>query len=172
MFNLRGLPRNQIFSDSAPMSSELMKVADEFRAWVVRDLMSLSSDDRRGYRGDYLFVIDGKPSFLVIVTPESVSSGRLELWDKAGSLKLDLGFPLELSEAELQNLLSDEGSVRVRVETDSNTLRRLLMGTLKARVAYLNGLVRICGDLPCFMRLVGLLKRKGVGPMANAQLDA
>lgn len=153
------------------MSTELMLVAEEFRAWVVRDLASLENEDRLGFRGDYLFVIDGKPSFLVVVSPDSVSSGRLELWDGSGHLSLDLGAPLELSEAELKTLLSD-GAVRVRVATDSNTLRRLLVGSLKARVAYLNGLVKISGDLPCFMRLVGLLKGKGVGPMANAQLDA
>lgn len=154
------------------MPSDLMKVAEEFRAWVVRDLGSLSLEDRQGFRGDYLFVIDGKPSFLVVVSPESVSSGRLESWNGIGSLQLDLGRPLELNEAELRSVLNDAGSVRVRVATDSNTLRRLLLGTLKARVAYLNGLVKISGDLPCFMRLVGLLKGKGVGPMANAQLDA
>lgn len=146
-------------------------MAEEFRAWVVRDLASLQREDRLGFRGDYLFVIDGKPSFLVVVSPDSVSSGRLELWDGTGHLSLDLGAPLELSEAELKSLLSD-GAVRVRVATDSNTLRRLLVGSLKARVAYLNGLVKISGDLPCFMRLVGLLKGKGVGPLANAQLDA
>lgn len=172
MFHTLGSTQTLRTAQSDPLPSGLMKVAEEFRSWVVRDLISLSRDDRNGYRGDYLFVIDGKPSFLVVVSPESVSSGRLELWDGAGSLQLDLGTPLELTEAELRTLLSDEGTVRVRVSTDSNTLRRLLVGTLKARVAYLNGLVKISGDLPCFMRLVGLLKGKGVGPMENAQLDA
>lgn len=172
MFHTLGSTQTLHTAQSAPLPSGLMKVAEEFRSWVVRDLISLSRDDRNGYRGDYLFVIDGMPSFLVVVSPESVSSGRLEFWDGAGSLQLDLGTPLELTEAELRTLLSDEGAVRVRVSTDSNTLRRLLVGTLKARVAYLNGLVKISGDLPCFMRLVGLLKGKGVGPMENAQLDA
>jgi hypothetical protein len=173
MFHELSSAQRRFFADSGPIVSELMKVAEDFRAWVVRDLISLTSDERQGFRGDYLFLIDGKPSFLVVVTPDSVSSGRLESWRGAGNLQLDLGHPIELTEAELCNLMSNNGAVRVCVETDSNTLRRLLLGSLKARVAYLNGLVKISGDLPCFMRLVGLLKGKGVGPVVvNAQLDA
>lgn len=172
MFHELSSAQRRFFADSGPIVADLMKVAEDFRAWVVRDLISLTCDERQGFRGDYLFVIDGKPSFLVVVTPDSVSSGRLEDWQGSGNLQLDLGHPFELREAELNNLLNTSGAVRVRVETDSNTLRRLLLGSLKARVAYLNGLVKISGDLPCFMRLVGLLKGKGVGPVVNAQLDA
>lgn len=152
------------------MAAGLMQVADEFRAWVVRDLETLGADERQSFRGDYLFVIDAKPSFLVVVTPEFVSSGRLEAWSGLGGLVCDLGAPLDLSEPDLLALL--EVGARVRVDTDANTLQRLLAGTLKARVAYLNGFVKIKGDLPCFMRLVGLLKGRGVGPLPSVRPDA
>lgn len=151
------------------MAAELMQVADAFRAWVVRDLETLAADERQSFRGDYLFVIDAKPSFLVVVTPESASSARLEEWSGLEGLVCDLGAPLSLMQPELLSLL--EGGARVRIDTDANTLQRLLAGTLKARVAYLNGFVKIKGDLPCFMRLVGLLKGRGVGPMPNARPD-
>lgn len=169
MRHLFGTCRNQQLYESSPMAAELIQVADAFRAWVVRDLETLAAEERQSFRGDYLFVIDAKPSFLVVVTPESVSSARLEEWSGLEGLVCDLGAPLSLMQPELLSLL--EGGARVRIDTDANTLQRLLAGTLKARVAYLNGFVKIKGDLPCFMRLVGLLKGRGVGPMPNARPD-
>lgn len=144
---------------------QLWQIADDFRAWVVRDLEAISTDERVGFRGDYVFVIDGKPSFLVIVAPESVSSGRIQQSQEQGlSVQFDIGAPCELNSDALDAILL-QSAVRVRVTTDSNTLKRLLAGTLKAKVAYLNGWVKISGDLPCFMRLVSLLKGRGVGPL-------
>ena len=151
-------------------ADKLWQVADDFRAWVVRDLSAVSVEERLGYRGDYLFIIDGKPSFLVIVSPERVSSGRILTSNGALSVAFDIGASYELAPEVLDDLLN-QGAVRVQVTTDSNTLRRLLGGTLKAKIAYLNGWVKISGDLPCFMRLVSLLKGRGVGPLqatANA----
>lgn len=146
-------------------TDELWKIADDFRAWVTGDLQALPELERAAFRGDYLFVIDGQPLFLVVVTPTAVSSGRWEspvLGDRAQALKSDMGAPLALAEDALQSIL--EGQVRVRVQTDRLTLRRLLQGTLRAKVAYLSGLVKISGDLPCFMRLVAVLKGRGVAP--------
>lgn len=142
----------------------LWKIADQFRAWVVRDLVALGEEERAQFRGDFLFYIDSQPSFLVVVTPQTVSSGRLKVSGEHAEVTFDLGAPLQMDSATLSDLLQ-EGAVRVKVSTDANTLRRLLGGTLKAKIAYLNGLVKIAGDLPCFMRLVAVLKGRGVGPL-------
>lgn len=83
------------------------------------------------------------------------------------SLDADMGDPLRLDASALQVI--SEGQVRVCVQTDSQTLRRLLQGTLRAKVAYLGGLVKISGDLPCFMRLVAVLKGRGVGPVRASE---
>jgi hypothetical protein len=149
----------------------LWKIADQFRAWVVRDLAALGEDERAQFRGDFLFYVDSQPSFLVVVTPKTVSSGRLSVGDGGAEVAFDMGAPLQMDEASVHDLLR-EGAVRVRVSTDSNTLRRLLAGTLKAKIAYLNGLVKISGDLPCFMRLVAVLKGRGVGPLQATEPGA
>ncbi|MEY3902042.1 MAG: hypothetical protein RL189_1348 [Pseudomonadota bacterium] len=148
-------------------SDSLWAVADDFRAWVIADLQSLPQAERLGFRGDYLFVIDGSPLFLVMVTPESVSSAR---WSSSeGSLRSDMGHPVELDSNVVRTIA--DGQVRVSVQTDANTLRRLLQGNLRAKVAYLNGMVKISGDLPCFMRLVAVLKGRGVGPARSGRLS-
>jgi|GEM_PF-651123 len=155
---------NEISLCGASESERLWQIADEFRAWVVRDLQALPVQERAGFRGDYLFVIDNKPCFLVVVTPELVSSGRIEFPSGRAQVAFDMGAPSELPSATIEELFND-GGVRVKVTTDANTLRRLLGGTLKAKIAYINGLVKIAGDLPCFMRLVSVLKGRGVGPL-------
>jgi hypothetical protein len=156
-------------SESGGEVPPLWQIADEFRAWVIRDLKALPPNERLGFRGDYLFIIDGAPLFLVVVSPDTVSAAR---WNpditSAGNsvLRADMGDPLELDPAALK-VIADR-QVRVSVQTDSLTLRRLLQGTLRAKVAYLGGLVKISGDLPCFMRLVAVLKGRGLGPRANS----
>lgn len=150
-------------------SDSLWSIADQFRAWVVRDLEALPNDDRASFRGDYLFIIDGAPRFLVAVTPETVSSGRW-LDGAHPGIAFDLGAPLELEPEAVAALIA--GQVRVTVTTETNTLRRLLHGNLRAKVAYLSGLVKISGDLPCFMRLVAVLKGRGVGPLRSTAPDA
>lgn len=148
-------------------SDSLWAIADDFRAWVIADLQSLPQTERTGFRGDYLFVIDGSPLFLVMVTPESVSSAR---WNPSEQvLRSDMGQPVEL-DADVVRTIAD-GQVRVSVQTDGNTLRRLLQGNLRAKVAYLNGMVKISGDLPCFMRLVAVLKGRGVAPARSGRLS-
>lgn len=160
VFPLRPLSNATPTAALSVSTDELWKIADEFRAWVTGDLQALPELERAAFRGDYLFVIDGQPLFLVVVTPTAVSSGRWEL--PAQALVTDMGAPIALAEDALQSIL--EGQVRVRVQTDRLTLRRLLQGTLRAKVAYLSGLVKISGDLPCFMRLVAVLKGRGVAP--------
>ena len=162
---------NDISLGGASESERLWQVADEFRAWVVRDLQALPLQERAAFRGDYLFVIDHKPCCLVVVTPELVSSGRIEFPNGRAQVAFDMGAPSELTSETIEGLFND-GAVRVKVTTDSNTLRRLLGGTLKAKIAYINGLVKIAGDLPCFMRLVSVLKGRGVGPLKVLGPDA
>ena len=150
-------------------SESLWRIADEFRAWVIRDLRALAQTDRLGFRGDYLFIIDGSPLFLVVVTPESVSAARWHsesLVEDGQVLLSDMGDPMQLDSTALKAVAN--GQVRVSVQTDSLTLRRLLQGTLRAKVAYLSGKVKINGDLPCFMRLVAVLKGRGIAPPSNA----
>lgn len=153
---------------AANASEDLLRIADEFRLWVTTDLQALPGAERLGFRGDYLFVIDGEPLFLVVVTPENASSLRCVQGGDWGSLplKADMGAPVELGADALESILA--GQVRVQVETDGQTLRRLLQGTMKAKAAYLTGRVRISGDLPCFMRLVAVLKGRGVRPVSQA----
>ncbi|MEY4065328.1 MAG: hypothetical protein RIR26_1536 [Pseudomonadota bacterium] len=157
--------------DDAMQDDALWRVADEFRTWVVRDLEAVGEAERVGFRGDYLFLIDGRPSFLVVVSPHSVSCGRLVNSGAQFSVVFDLGKPIALS-SEALALLLEPGGVRVCVSTDALTLKRLLAGTLRAKVAYLNGAVKIAGDLPCFMRLVALLKGRGVGPRSRSENGA
>ncbi len=160
---------NASVSEQADAGSKpsLWQIADDFRAWVIRDLRALPDTERAGFRGDYLFIIDGSPLFLVVVTPETVSAARWDARQTAEdgllTLAADMGDPLQLDASALQVI--SEGQVRVCVQTDNQTLRRLLQGTLRAKVAYLGGLVKISGDLPCFMRLVAVLKGRGVGPV-------
>lgn len=159
-------------SERAAIEAEsLWQIADQFRIWVVRDLESLPQEERAGFRGDYLFIIDQKPSFLVLVSPDSVSCGRIFGGGEQPRVEFDMGSKFDLTPDVLSAILND-GAVRVRVTTDSNTLRRLLGGTMKAKIAYLNGLVKISGDLPCFMRLVAVLKGRGVGPLKATAHDA
>ncbi|MFZ9520560.1 MAG: hypothetical protein ACO3A4_08800 [Silvanigrellaceae bacterium] len=155
---------------TAPSEHELLRIADEFRAWVTGDLQSLPADELDSFRGDYLFVIDGAPLFLVIVASNAVSSASWKISSiKPGAepLQCDMGAPALLSGEAIASIL--DGQCRVSVHTDSSTLRRLLQGTLRAKVAYLSGMVKINGDLPCFMRLVGMLKRRGVRPVQQSE---
>jgi hypothetical protein len=150
-------------------AASLRQIADEFRAWVIRDLRALPSAERLAFRGDYLFVIDGEPLFLVAVTPETVSAARwnsVAAADSGRTLVADMGDSLHLDADAVKAIA--EGQVRVCVMTDSLTLRRLLQGTLRAKVAYLGGKVKISGDLPCFMRLVAVLKGRGVAPKSKS----
>lgn len=168
--SLATIQANDEQSKCVQVSEQLLRLADDFRSWVVRDLQALGDVERADFRGDYLFIIDEKPMFLVIVSPTVVSSARCDFLDfnnLSQGLVADMGAPLELTSQELESLFA--GQVRVLVRTQSHTLRRLLEGTMKAKVAYLNGLVKMSGDLPCFMRLVALLKGRGIGPRPSTQ---
>jgi hypothetical protein len=144
--------------EGARVQADLKTIADRFRAWVCAEIAHMPAELRGDLRGDFLFVIDGRPRFVVFIDHDGPSSAYVT---DAGALMDDAyGSPL-LRPAELEALLSGQAA-RAVVATDPETLRRLLLGKLKARVAYLSGAVTVQGDLPCFLRLVTLLKQRGV----------
>jgi hypothetical protein len=145
----------------------LPELADRFRFQVTRELARLEASERDPLRGDYLFVIDGVPRFVVVLRGGMVRSGAFVL---AGDPQHPQAF-LECADAQEQGtggkgesvqLADVDVSARARVFTDATTLSRLLSGTMKAKAAFLAGKVRIEGDLPGFLRLIGHLKARGV----------
>lgn len=159
-------------TEPAPFSSPattvaivLWQIADEFRNWVTREMDAAESRDRFPLRGDYLFVVNGSPHFLVLVEERGCTSGRIHFESQRPKLALDEPLDRPMSEDHLQALLN--GGARATIATDDTTLKRLLLGSLKARNAFLTGKVKIEGDLPGFMRLVSLLKTRGVRPLGR-----
>ena len=133
-----------------PPSEEgpLGNVADRFRDQVTRELATIAAPEREGLRGDYVFLIDGAPRFVVTLARE-----------------VALSAPFGVA-------YGDPVAARARIHTDGPTLSRLLAGTMKAKAAFLAGRVRIEGDLPGFLRLIGLLKARGVTPPGPSSLAA
>ena len=141
------------------------QIAHEFRTWVCRELNTLGARDRAPLRGDYLFYIGGIPRFLVVVEDAGCYSAAIELGTQGPALRFEENCPVVFEPQMLLALLS--GGARTQISTDEWTLKKLLLGTLKARSAFLAGKVQIEGDLPGFMRLVSLLKGRGVRPLAT-----
>ena len=146
---------------------EWLAVANHFRSWVCREISAASPAERENLRGDYLFVIDGEPRFVVFVGADWNGSAQ---FGPDGLLSDDDSVPLRLDAGAIDNLIAT--SHRVRISTTTAILQRLLMGTMRARIAYLSGQVQIDGDLPVFLRLVALLKARGVGPTRGAAVTA
>lgn len=144
-------------------TSPLWHTADQFRTQVCEKLANLNENERASLRGDYLFVIDEQPRFVLVV-----EAGRA--WST--SLKSSEAFELQsrhaseiLTEHDVRVLVS--GGARASVQTDSLTLHRVLTGALKARVAFVTGKVSVRGDLPAFLKMVSLLKLQGVRPLSK-----
>ncbi len=138
---------------------EWLAIANHFRSWVCREISAAGPVERENLRGDYLFVIDGQPRFVVFVGADWNGSAQ---FGPDGLLSYDDSVPLRLDAGAIENLIAT--SHRVRISTTTAILQRLLLGTMRARIAYLSGQVQIDGDLPVFLRLVSLLKARGVGP--------
>ncbi len=150
------------------MDEKLEALANSYRRWVCDEIAQLEPEERADLRGDYVFVIDGHPRFVVFIDAATHGSALVGL---KSELIFDASLELTLSESEASALLFGEAS-RTRVITDRNTLQRLLTGTMKARVAYLSGAVRLEGDLPVFLRLVSVLKRRGVRPRLSGVAES
>jgi hypothetical protein len=146
---------------------EWLGTANHFRSWVCREISAANPVDRENLRGDYLFVIDGEPRFVVFVGADWNGSAQ---FGPDGLLSYDDSVPIRLDAGAIDNLIAT--SHRVRISTTTAILQRLLMGTMRARIAYLSGQVQIDGDLPVFLRLVALLKARGVGPTRVASSSA
>ena len=144
---------------------KLWSIADSFRLLVCTALRNLPPIDRSSLKGDYLFMIDGNPRFIVMVDEIgswSVCLLKSYLEKSFFEFKVDSGCPWPVSESQIVNVI--EGSSRSMILTDSSTLYKLLMGTLKAHIAFVTGKVTITGDLSAFLKMVSLLKRSGVKP--------
>jgi hypothetical protein len=142
---------------------KLWKIADSFRILVCKELRHLASNERLSLRGDYLFKIDGVPRFIVMVDEQGSWSVCLAK-NKEGVLtyEVDLECLWPVSNNQVINVI--EGSARSTIHTDSNTLYKLLIGTLKAHIAFVTSKVTIAGDLAAFLKMVSLLKQSGVRP--------
>jgi hypothetical protein len=149
-----------ILSQAEQSVQEWESVANAFRGWVCRELAAVSAQERDALRGDYLFSIDGVPRFIVFV--EASWSGSAQVGDTIAASRLDDGVPSSITFAELNRIV--EGGFRTRISTTTRVLERLLLGTMRARQAYLSGMVTIEGDLPSFLKLVALLKARGITP--------
>lgn len=136
--------------------SDLWNVAENFRNWVTEELEHAGVLERTSLRGDYLFIVDSLPRFVVLIDP---LIARSVIWDSVEARAI-------FSPEMLNSLL--EGGSRACIETDALSLKKLLYGKMKARQAFLTGKVKISGDLPGFIRLATLLKSRGVRPIAQS----
>lgn len=130
---------------TAQSQEELWKIAEEFRMWVLQEMKSIDVSERELLRGDYLFVIDEEPKFVVSIGLENCLSEE---------------FSNQKVSVQRFEVLSAEA--RTQIDTDSVTLYMLLKGTLRPSKAFVSGRVKIKGDLGAFMRLVSHLRQRGV----------
>jgi len=132
---------------STESSRDINTLTSTFKNWVTDELNAVDPVQRQDLKGIYLFLIDKEPRFVVYLHEYQASS---------------LQIPTDITLEKLKNVLSED--YRVRIRTDSKTLERLLLGTLRAKLAFLTGRVKIDGDLLAFIRLISLLKKRGVKP--------
>lgn len=140
----------------------LPELAERFRLAVTRELATLDPAVRATLRGDYLFHIDGEPRFMVAIEAHAAASGAFRPLENGALAALLAGPEPSDVGTEILRVSEVEPHARATVHTDTVTLGRLLAGTMKAKAAFLAGKVRIEGDLPCFLRLIGLLKARGI----------
>ena len=166
-----------------PLEESLEHLAERFRTRVTSEIARLDDAAREPLRGDYLFIIDGAPRFIVVILKSGVRSAPFETHAlpsdgpaQGRPLASEPFFVAHLESASAGEMLRPvhdvpretltygelAASARARVETDKATFARLLAGTMKAKTAFLAGKVRIDGDLPGFLRLIGMLKSRGV----------
>jgi putative sterol carrier protein len=145
---------------------DLWKIANNFRFWVCSELRNLAADERKFLRGDYLFIIDAQPCFIVMVDDASAWSVALFYNQDRLDYVVDLDCPIPITLENIQNCIAY--SARTTITTDSSTLQKLLLGKLKAKIAFLTSKVELNGDLAAFLKMVTILKRKGVRPFVEA----
>jgi len=142
----------------------MWQIANHFRQWVCRELRNLNKDELHALKGDYLFVIDNQPRFIVMV--DKIGAWSISFFENSVvQYEIDDGCQMKVTLEQIQNVL--DGQARTRVLTDSKTLQKLLLGSLKAHIAFVTGRVSILGDLTSFLKMVSLLKKQGVKPIAE-----
>jgi len=125
-------------------------------------------------KGDYLFVIDNHPLFILLVDDHNVWSVFLKSKKEHSETKtsnfdieVESECPLQFSQNQINEII--ENSARCQIHTDGNTLKRLLLGNLKARVAFITQRVKISGDFPAFLKIISYLKTKGIKANKNVE---
>ena len=142
--------------------NEIWEIANTFRQWVCSELSTLSVEERLSLRGDTVFIIDSEPRFIVLIDDSGAWSVSL-FYNPTLTFQVDTNCPLPVNAEFIQNCISY--SARTTVTTDSKTLKLILLGTLKAKLAFLTGRVKLSGDLAAFLKMVSILKRNGVRPL-------
>ncbi|MBX9704260.1 MAG: SCP2 sterol-binding domain-containing protein [Silvanigrellaceae bacterium] len=144
------------------VTDDLWQVAKQFQKWVCDELKKIEFEEQNSLRGVYLFQIDKQAKFIVLLEGGLVNSIALftqkESFPEAAELLSEQGS----LNAEIYSSLF--GEARAEISTDSQTLKLLLYGQMKAKIAYLTGRVKISGDLPAFLKMISLLKRRGIKP--------
>jgi len=115
----------------------MKQTVDHFCSWVRDALQTLVTEDRRPLVGNYLFVIDQKPSFMLTVALENID--------------------IQILSSEKKE---KKPTCRSEILTDSLTLSKLLNGVLKAHIAFVTKKILISGDLPAFLKMASYLKQK------------
>jgi hypothetical protein len=121
------------------LSDSLSKLCEHFRHSVMDAVALQPPHSLMHFQGLYLFYVNQFPSFYLEILPEGSNSGTTERFN-------------------------GESLARVTIHTDEKTLERLLNGTMKAKLAFLSGKVKLSGDVPSFLKLVSFLKSQGVRP--------
>lgn len=164
------------------MDHTLFNLCLQFKTRVCTELHQMPQVSRTALKGDYLFVIDGLPLFIMLVDDYGAWSVFLKpkknidlsLFENGKELSIDsydievdaeCPFPIEIS--HVSKII--DNSARCQIKTDGNTLKRLLLGNLRAKVAFITQRVKISGDFPAFLKIISYLKTKGLKPNASTQ---
>ncbi len=155
-----------LITEHTPLSSclPLWEIAFHFRDLVCSELRLLPPTQRLEFRGDYVFVIDNKPSFIVMVEEKGAWSVSLST-QNGFNFVVEEGCSIPVTVRSLEDCIAY--FARSTITTDSVTLQKLLRGRLKAKIAFLTSKVTVSGDLAAFMKMVSLLKKKGVQPLVD-----
>lgn len=149
---------------------KLWEIAHAFCDRVCVVLRSLSAQERLLLRGDYLFFIDSKPHFVVTVDVVGAWSVLITQKDNHSFHYIpEPASPSWVLDADHLSCMIATHSARSTLFTQSQTLYKILTGTLKARLAFASGKVTIKGDFCAFLKMVSLLKQNGVRPQHEAK---
>lgn len=162
------------------MDHTLFNLCLQFKTRVCSELHQMPQMSRASLKGDYLFVIDGLPLFIMLVDdygawsvllkPKNLGSDFIhnkEISLESFDIEVDSECPFPIEMSQVSRIL--ENSARCQIKTDGNTLKRLLLGTLRAKVAFITQRVKISGDFPAFLKIISYLKTKGLKPNASTQ---